>query len=64
MAIKKLEFAGYVLQNNQGNLSVQRQAINTDSRADYGADPIGDGKFRMVPSGDIVSYEERCKRLG
>lgn len=30
---------------------------------DYGADPIGDGKFRMVPSGDIVDYAERCKRL-
>lgn len=31
--------------------------------ADYGADPIGDGKFRMVPSGDIVDYAERCRRL-
>lgn len=31
---------------------------------DYGADPIGDGKFRMVPSGDIVDYDERCRRLG
>jgi len=30
---------------------------------DYGADPLGDGTFRMVPSGDIVSYEERTKRL-
>jgi hypothetical protein len=30
---------------------------------DYGADPIEDGMFRMVPSGDIVTYEERCKRL-
>lgn len=30
---------------------------------DYGADPIGDGTFRMVPSGDIVDYSERCKRL-
>ena len=30
---------------------------------DYGADPIGDGTFRMVPSGDIVSLEERNKRL-
>lgn len=31
---------------------------------DYGADPIGDGTFRMVPSGDIVDYAERCRRLG
>ena len=30
---------------------------------DYGSDPIGDGKFRMVPSGDIVDYAERCRRL-
>ena len=30
---------------------------------DYGADPIGDGNFKMVPSGDIVDFKERCKRL-
>ncbi|WP_370238621.1 hypothetical protein [Neptunomonas phycophila] len=30
---------------------------------DYGADPIGNGTFKMVPSGDIVNYEERCRRL-
>jgi hypothetical protein len=30
---------------------------------DYGADPLGDGTHRMVPSGDIVSLEERCRRL-
>ncbi len=30
---------------------------------DYGADPIGEGKFKMVPSGDIVDWDERCKRL-
>lgn len=30
---------------------------------DYGADPIGDGTFRMVPSGDVVDYSERCRRL-
>lgn len=30
---------------------------------DYGADPVGDGTFKMVPSGDIVSREERDKRL-
>ena len=31
---------------------------------DYGADPLGDGTFRMVPSGDIVDFAERNKRLG
>ena len=30
---------------------------------DYGADPIGDGTFRMVPSRDIVELEERNARL-
>jgi hypothetical protein len=31
---------------------------------DYGADPLDDGTFRMVPSGDIVSFEDRSARLG
>jgi hypothetical protein len=30
---------------------------------DYGADPLGDGMFRMVPSGDVVDFRERNKRL-
>ena len=30
---------------------------------DYGADPLGDGTFHMVPSGDIVDYPERNRRL-
>jgi hypothetical protein len=30
---------------------------------DYGCDPMGDGMFKMVPSGDIVTLEERNKRL-
>ena len=33
------------------------------SPGDYGADPLGNGEFRMVPSGDVVSYEERERRL-
>lgn len=37
--------------------------IRMDAPGDYGADPIGDGTFRMVPSGDVVSFEERCRRL-
>lgn len=36
----------------------------TRAAGDYGADPIGNGTFRMVPSGDIVDYAERCSRLG
>lgn len=37
--------------------------IDVRKAGDHGADPMGDGTFRMVPSGDIVSYEERCRRL-
>ena len=37
--------------------------VNMAAPGDYGADPIGDGAFRMVPSGDIVDYAERCRRL-
>ena len=28
-----------------------------------GCDPLGNGTFRMVPSGDIVDSEERNRRL-
>lgn len=37
--------------------------VDTSASGDYGSDPVGDGTFRMVPSGDIVGYEERCARL-
>lgn len=30
---------------------------------DTGADPIGNGTFRMYPSGDIVNLDERNARL-
>lgn len=39
------------------------RAVNTSAPGDYGSDPLGDGTFRMVPSGDIVDYAERCRRL-
>ncbi len=38
-------------------------AIDTGKTGDYGSNPIGDGTFKMIPSGDIVDYQERCKRL-
>ena len=41
-----------------------RDRVKLDRSGDYGCDPIGNGKFRMVPSGDIVDLEERNKRLG
>ncbi len=46
----------------QGNDSLK--VINSDKVGDYGCDPIGNGMFKMVPSGDIVSFEERTRRLG
>ena len=39
------------------------RAIDLSKPGDYGANPIGDGTFRMVPSGDVVDYAERCRRL-
>jgi hypothetical protein len=40
-----------------------RERIDTNRPGDYGSDPLGDGTFRMVPSGDIVSFEEMRRRL-
>jgi hypothetical protein len=37
--------------------------IDLSHKGDHGADPLGDGRFRMIPSGDIVSLEERNERL-
>lgn len=46
----------------EGGGIANRPIVRTEGK-DYGADPIGDGTYRMVPSGDIVDYAERCKRL-
>lgn len=59
---KTIQFAGYNLDIVDGKTQVRRETVKLGS-GDYGADPVGDGTFRMVPSGDIVSWEERCKRL-
>lgn len=48
---------------DRATLTPLRRAIDVHAPGDYGADPLGDGTFRMVPSGDIVDYAERCKRL-
>lgn len=45
----------------QGGSLHKRLVPKTDG--DYGSDPLGDGTFRMVPSGDVVSKEERDRRL-
>lgn len=44
-------------------LTPVRTAINLHRPGDYGADPLGDGTFRMVPSGDVVDQAERNRRL-
>lgn len=49
------------IQKMQRREPIQRRIVA--KAGDYGADPIGDGTFRMVPSGDIVDFAERCRRL-
>ena len=50
------------IQAMQSKTHVSRK-VDTSRASDYGADPIGDGTFRMVPSGDIVDMSERNRRL-
>lgn len=52
---------GYEL--DRSTLTPIKRAIEPTNGRDYGADPVGNGTFKMVPSGDIVDYTERCKRL-
>jgi hypothetical protein len=51
---------GYVMDEK---LQPVRESIDTTKGGDYGCDPLPDGAFRMVPSGDIVDYAERNRRL-
>jgi hypothetical protein len=37
--------------------------IDIHRAGDYGSDPIGNGMFRMIPSGDFVGLDERNRRL-
>lgn len=43
---------------------IKQMTAESKQVKDYGADPMGNGMFRMVPSGDIVTREERDNRLG
>lgn len=52
---------GYAL--DRSTLIPLRKSVDTRSPGDYGSDPLGDGTFRMVPSGDIVDLAERNRRL-
>jgi hypothetical protein len=54
---------GYDLDmDNHGKLLRKELSPLVDGQ-DSGADPVGDGTFRMHPSGDVVDYAERCRRL-
>jgi hypothetical protein len=44
-------------------LTPTRKVVNRSAPGDYGADPLGNGKHKMVPSGDIVDTDERNRRL-
>lgn len=52
---------GYEL--DRETLTPIRRPIDVHKPGDYGSDPVGDGTFRMVPSGDIVDLAERNRRL-
>ena len=52
---------GYAIDATGG---IIRGKIDVNQPGDYGADPLGDGRFRMVPSGDIVDPDEKERRLG
>lgn len=52
---------GYQL--DRYSLTPIREYIDTARGGDYGADPLPNGLFRMVPSGEVVSLEERNARL-
>lgn len=62
-APKHLHFDGYDLTSDDAGLTIQRRVVDTAAPGDYGCDPLPDGTFRMVPSGDVVDYMERCRRL-
>ncbi len=58
---KTIDFAGYKIDNPSG--TVRRKKIDLKRKGDHGADPLGNGKFKMVPSGDVVDKKERDRRL-
>lgn len=52
---------GYEL--DRATLTPKRSSVDLNRQGDRGANPLGDGTFRMFPSGDIVDLAERNKRL-
>ncbi len=37
--------------------------VDMHRAGDHGSDPLPNGRFRMIPSGDVVDFEERNRRL-
>jgi hypothetical protein len=58
--LSKLEEAAEL---DRATLTPRRDVIDTTRPGDYGADPLGNGTFRMVPSGDVVDLAEMRRRL-
>ena len=52
-----------LMRESAGQPPIDGGIVRIDPWRDHGADPIGNGKFRMVPSGDIVDAAERKRRL-
>lgn len=40
-----------------------RKPIRISKGKDYGYDPLGDGKYKMIPTGDIVGKSECDERM-
>lgn len=52
-----------LMRESVGQVAIDGAFVRMDSTRDHGADPLGNGKWRMIPSGDIVGAEERKRRL-
>ena len=61
---KKNEFncLGYEVSKMQ-QLGYKPQVVKIRPGKDYGCDPLGDGMFRMIPSGRIVSAQQKVEIL-
>jgi hypothetical protein len=63
MSEKELHFAGYDFTAGPKGTKIHRKMVDLTKEGDYGADPLGGGKFKMVPSGDVVDTAEMRRRL-
>ncbi len=59
---KTVEVFGYTIELPSGKVK-RPPPVDVNATGDYGHDPLPDGMFRMVPSGDIVDYAEMMRRL-